>query len=363
MKIEIVTKNLHAGGAERVISQLVNFWSEQGHTCKLVLIDKTDKFYELNKSVEVIEIDNKYKHHLFNKIYKYKTVRSITKKCNPDIVLSMPEEIGIFVIIALLFTRVPVIVSERNDPWKMPYKKITRIIRLLSYPFAKGLIFQTSNASMYFPGFIRKKGIVLPNPIDIKRFEGIRHNASVRRYKIISAGRLEKQKNFRLLIDSFICIAYKYPKHILFIYGDGNERARLEQYIKNKKMENRIILPGKTDELLERIAEADLFVLSSDYEGVPNVLIEALSVGTPCVSTNCSPGGAASLITNGKNGYLARVGDVVDLSDKMDKVLSNNAIANHFSIESPKIKQKLDINHVGLLWLKYLQSKKRCINE
>lgn len=358
MKIEIVTRNLKAGGAERVISQLLNYWSECGIDCYLVMLEKTDHFYTINSNVSVFEIGVQSKQRILNKALCYREVRRITKKINPSVVLSLPEEIGIYVILSLLFTPIPVVVSERNNPWLMPYKKSTRLLRKLMYPFAKGIIFQTEKAASFFPERIQEKGKVLPNPVDLSRFSISEREIDCNNYKIISAGRLEKQKNFQLLIDAFKIVNREFPESTLTIYGDGIERKNLESQIEKNGLSNVVFMPGRTNKLIEKMREARLFVMSSDYEGVPNVLIEALIAGLPCVSTDCEPGGAASIINDSENGFLVPIGDAEELAKKIICVLSDKEIEKKFILNASKARQKYDINMVGPLWLDYLKNLK-----
>ena len=357
MVIEIVTKNLLSGGAERVIYNLVNYWSSKGIICKIILVDKREIFYKFSKNVEVIEIGKMSNNPIIDKFLRYKKVRDLTKSIGPDIVLSLPEEIGIYTIGALLFSSFPVVVSERNDPWRMPYKKSTRLLRKLLYPFADGLIFQTKEASMFFSSRLREKGAVLKNPFDSSIINEIDNN-NIDNNKdniIIGAGRLEKQKNFALLIEAFELFSREYPDFKLHIYGNGSLKRDLENLAKEKNIGDKVILPGSVKNLSKRIANARVFVLSSDYEGVPNVLIEAMAIGTPCIATNCSPGGAASLISNGENGFLIACGDKIAMYNKMKLIVDNECLSNDISRKSVLIKEELAVNKVGEEWLSYLK--------
>ena len=359
MRIEIVSRNLKAGGAERVISQLINYWSNHGIECYLVLIEKDEHFYPINDNICVKEIGTKSKNRFINKILCYSEVRRITKKINPSVVLSLPEEIGIYVILSLLFTSIPVVVSERNNPWLMPYKKSTRLLRKLMYPFAKGIIFQTENASKFFSEKIRKKGVVLPNPVDLSRIDFAAKKINSNSYKIISAGRLEKQKNFALLIDAFGIVHKRLPQCTLNIYGEGSERSYLENKVIENGLEGVVFLPGKTDRIIEKMQESRMFVMSSDYEGVPNVLIEAMSVGLPCVSTDCEPGGAASIIDNAENGFLVPIGNAEMLADRIIEVLTCSELEHRFIENGKKVREKYNINSVSPMWLRFLQKCKK----
>lgn len=353
MHIVIVTRNLAAGGAERVIAQLLTEWCNNEIECSLILLNKEPLFYEIPSKVNLIEIgtlsDNKY----FDKALKYLKVRKIIKNINPDIVLSMPEEIGIYVIGALLGIKIPVVVSERNNPWVMPYKKITRVLRKLLYPFASGVIFQTEQAKSFFSKRIQRKSIVLPNPLDLSR---IPEPAEGERDKVIvGAGRLEPQKNFKLLISAFTEFYKKHQDYKLVIYGEGNLRAELENQIKNSGLpEGVITLSGRVSDLLERIRSASVFVLSSDYEGMPNVLIEAMATGVPCISTDCPPGGPAQIIRHGDNGFLVSVNNKDELINSLNKLIDEPDLQRKFSSESIKIKAQYDTKIISKEWKDYL---------
>ena len=357
MKIAVVTKNLCAGGAERVIAQLLNKWVENGIECTLVLLDKREHFYSVDDKVDVFEVGRLSKNPLINKWKIYRKVRKIVKKEAPDIVLSMPEEIGIYVIGALLGTKIPVVVSERNNPWVMPDKKVTRALRKLLYPRAAGLIFQTKQAASFFSDKLQKKGTVLPNPLDLSR---IPEPYTEEREKIIvGAGRLEKQKNFNLLIESFAEFYKTHSDYKLVIYGEGSLRQDLEARAKSLLPDSAWSMPGRVTDLPERLNKASAFVLSSDYEGMPNVLIEAMAMGVPCVSVDCAPGGAAELIEDGVNGYLVPIGDKDRLVERLSELIDNNEKAKSFSESSIEIKKKLDADIVVKKWLDYLCEKKR----
>jgi len=352
MHVAVVTKNLAAGGAERVIVQLLNEWCKQNIQCSLILLNKEDQFYKVNKCVNVLEIGSVSQNRYMDKMKRYQAVRRMVKQLSPDIVLSMPEEIGIFVIVAMLGTRIPVVVSERNNPWVMPNKKITRLLRRMAYPFAKGLIFQTEQAASFFPQKQQKKGIVLPNPLDCSRlpevFDGERKKV------VVGAGRLDSQKNFPLLIRAFAKFYETHPEYQLVIYGEGGKRQELEALATSLLPCYAWSMPGRVENLPCHIAFCEIFVLSSDYEGVPNVLIEAMAVGTPCVSTDCAPGGAAALIDDSINGLLMPIGDEASLVAGMCYMADHPDKAKQMGQKATEIRKKLDAKKVTADWLAYL---------
>jgi len=351
-KIAIVTRSMLAGGAERVISVLANSWVKLGCECYLFTIDNEKIFYRLDNKIKIIPIGRRSYFRIFDKFYRYRELRSQIVKLNPDIVLSMPEDIGIYVILALMGLKIPVVVSERNNPWVMPNKMITRLLRNFAYIKVNGLVFQTDKAASFFSLNIRNKGIILPNPLDLSHIPDA--HTGIREKTIVSIGRLEKQKNFYLLIDAFSIFLKDHKDFKLIIYGEGSMRDVLVDYSRKKELNDCISFPGRDPNVVEKIKNSACFVLSSDYEGLPNALIEAMAVGVPCIATDCPSGGPASLITDGLNGFLVPVGDSPALSNKMGQVVDNHKISKALTEECIKIREIFDSSLVSKMWFDYL---------
>ncbi len=360
MRIAIVTKNMLNGGAERVIHNLICEWSDNCNVeVHLILInDRQPIFYSIPDSCHLQVIYSSRQNPYTEKLDRFGQLRRIIRKIQPDVVLSMPEEIGIYVLAVLIGTGIPVVVSERNNPWLMPNKKVTRMLRRLLYPRAKGLIFQTEQAASFFSDKLRKKGIVLPNPLNTNslpaRFEGDREKV------IVGAGRLDIQKNFPLLMDAFVLFYQTHPDYTLVIYGEGPWRAELEAYANQKGLpDGTISLPGRNSRLLEDIRTKAMFVLSSDFEGMPNVVIEAMAMGVPVVSTDCPSGGSAELIEQGVSGLLVPVGDAQAMADAMCRVADDPELAATLGHNSPAIRERLDCRVVAAKWMEYLETCSR----
>ena len=353
MHIAVVTRDMCGGGAQRVIAQLLEKWTAEGVQTTLISVYPDQVFYPVPEQTTQLSVTASAANGNVDKLVRYKQLRKMLKELKPDVVLSMPEEVGIYVTLAMLGTKIPVVVSERNNPWVMPDKKISRIARRLAYPFVRGLIFQTKKAASFFPASQQKKGIVLPNPLEAGRLPDVYEGE--RQKVVISAGRLEKQKNFQLLIRAFALFHKKHPDYRLEIYGEGSLRQELESLAAELLPEGSWKLPGQVSDLAQQLGRAELFALSSDYEGVPNVLIEAMAVGAPSVSTDCAPGGAAELIENGKNGILVDVGDAEALAEGLCRFAEDPALAKENAREAVKIRQRLDADRVCRDWLAYLQ--------
>lgn len=350
-KIVIITRNMVGDGAERVIAQLSNYFAAQGKQCSIITINDDEVFYKLDPSICVLPVGQKSGNRVLDKLMRYWQVRKMVRQQQPDLVLSLPEEIAVYVLAALFGTGIPVYVSERNNPWVMPDVKVTRILRSLMYPFAKGIIFQTEMAKSFFPEAIRRKGIVLKNPVDAHRipnqYEGEREKV------IVAAGRLSEQKNMPLLLKAFARFSPNHPEYRLRIFGEGELREELTELSRCLQIAEKVELPGRSSALLERMNSAAMFVLPSDYEGMPNVLLEAMCMGMPAVSTDCPSGGPKELIKDGVNGLLVPVGDEAALHEAMER-MADPAFAKQMADAAYQTREELTSPEVFVSWYKYL---------
>ncbi len=345
---------MHGGGCERVIAQLANWFIENNINCTIITEVNEPCFYSIKKEVKIISLSSKSRIGKKGLLGAYTKMRKLIKGIDPDVVLSMPEKVNVWTALSLVGTGIPRVVSERNNPAIYPPSKIKRIIRQIIYPTVNGFIFQTKEASEFFSRRIQHKGIILPNPLDPSRIP--QNIEEVKRKEIVSIGRLEKQKNHHLLIDAFSKFQKNNDGYELIIYGEGSLRNELETYAEQKLKKNTYSFPGKKSDVLERITGASLFVLSSNYEGMPNALIEAMAIGLPVISTNCPAGGPNELITSGENGLLVSVGNTEELTKAMEKVVREEEFATKIANEAREIINKLDINLIANKWLSYLES-------
>ena len=353
-KLMIVTHKMSGGGCERVIAQLLTCFARDGIECKLVTECGVPSYYDLPESVEQIYLtfDTTLPAKKIPKAYK--KLRKLVKQERPDVVLAMPEKVNVWTVLYLLGTGVPVVVSERNDPHRHPESKIKRLLRRLVYPFAKGFIFQTKDAARYFSRAIQKRGVVLDNPLDTSRIPA-RYEGE-RKRNVVAAGRLHEQKNFDLLIRAFARFYKTHHDYSLVIYGEGPEKERLQKTASSLGIAGAVELAGQSKTLLTDINDSGMFVLSSDYEGMPNVLIEAMACGLPCIATDCPIGGVRSLLTDGEDGLLIPVGDERALVRAMTTLADDAALADSLGHKATQIRARLDESQVAAKWRQYLET-------
>ena len=161
--------------------------------------------------------------------------------------------------------------------------------------------------------------MIIPNPI-----EKISIGKVKKEKVIINVGKLMDQKNQKLLIKAFSKIADKYPEYKLKIYGEGPKRKELESLVKELGLSEKVEMPGWTPDIFDKVAAAELFVLSSDYEGLSNALLEAMMLGVPCISTDCA--GSNEIIRNNINGILVPAGGLKELVSAMQRILNDPAL-------------------------------------
>lgn len=340
MKIAFVTSTLTSGGSERVMSLLANELANRGHEVFIVLLRAPIVFYDIQESVKIYYAEN----HSHNMLKKLIWFRGLIKTEHPDVVIPFMTQVYCATILSLMGVNVPIISSERIDPRFSKF--INKVYRWCLLRFTTHLVVQTKAIKAYYPTSIQKRTTIIPNPITDSIFENY---PDVNKEKIIvSVGRLYAQKNQKMMIDAFADIANKYPDYKLIIYGEGPIREQLTEYINAKELSGKVLLPGRSNNIAKELNRAEIFCLSSDYEGMSNALLEAVCVGLPVVTTNVS--GVEDLLNNGKNGFVVDVGDTKSMSMALDQLLGDKDIRMKFSQYNKQMGQYYTIDRIATDW-------------
>ncbi len=277
----------------------------------------------------------------------YRLLKFMNKHRDAAVVaLSLPSDC--FAAILGLFVRNRVVISERNDPAQYPESKKYRRFRDFCFLLPDVCIFQTEEAMKYFPKIVQKKGHIIPNPINknIPVFDGIKKEK-----KIVSAGRLKPQKNYPMLLTAFSKFSRSFPDYTLEIYGDGNQKEALEKLAAELNIEEKVVFNHFCEDIFPKMAEGSMFVMSSNYEGISNSMLEALAIGTPTICTDCPVGGAREMIENNVNGILVPVGDADALCDAMCRVAGDPEFAEMLGNNGKKIREKYPIEKIARQWV------------
>lgn len=347
-KIYFLVANMGIGGTQRVTITLARWLLQKEITVKIIAVGGFKNQYVIPMELNYVCLE-----HTSNKNY-LKTVsklRKIIKNEQPDILITMGVPVGLFSVPAVAGLKTRHILSERNDPGNFMGKPIVGKISQGLMRFGDGFIFQTEDALKYYNSSIQKRGTVIPNPILANNIPDAR--SYEKKKKIVTMGRLIPQKNHSLLISAFNIFLQKHPDYELHIFGSGEMRESLLNSIRQLGIASKVVHHEACNDVLEKIADAQMFVLSSNFEGMPNALMEAMAMGLPCISTDCPCGGPRFLIQDGVNGFLVPLNDQNKMAKKMRELAEDSDLRARISIEAGKIKEQLDTQTICGHWYDY----------
>lgn len=353
MKIGFVINALGNGGAERVASILANEWTKLGHNVTFYCTHAFEQqVYYTEQSVVIKKIREK------NRSGYFKLLKKLKKeflKDDLDIVVSFMTTPSFYAYFACKKAKIPLVCSERNNPYMFPQSKIKRAVRQFTFSRADYLVCQTKDAQSFFNKKIQEKSTIISNPCD-NNFPPRSKNINK---TIVSAGRLDGQKDFVTLIKGFAKFAENNNEYKLEIYGDGVEKENLENLINELGLSQRCKINPFAKNIREIIANSAIFVSSSLFEGMPNVLLEALAIGTPCVATDCPIGGSRLLMEDNHFGELIKVLNPNQLGEALIKITNNYDYYNSGALQySESIKNRFNSTVIAKQWLEVFE---RCI--
>ena len=346
----LVTTALYLGGTQKIAYILANALSERHNVIVAYCLDSERRHPYGEKCVlrKLPEYDNGAS--LLKKIgvirKQVKALRSIKKEFDVDAALSLGNLSNL--INALSRGKERVVCSERSNPkrsWGAWFFPITRLI----FGRSDYVVFQSERVRNLYGRRIRQKSRVLKNPLHIPEPANER-----REKKIVALGRLAPQKNHALLVRSFAKFHETFPEHKLHIFGDGELENSLKSLIDSLNMSDHIFLEKNDPNALERIRDAEMFVLSSDFEGLSNALLECMSMGIACISTKCE--GSVDVVRCGENGLLVDVGDEDALTQAMRLLAGNPSLRRNLERKATADIRAYDKDVVVEDWERVVQS-------
>ena len=347
MKIVFYIDQLLNGGAERVTAILASEFSNKPNCTIYVVALNEGILYQLNEKVQYVLIKQTQLRKPWKTFFRlYHSIIEI-RKINPDVIYSLGY-MGQYVLMARLLKMIDtrIIVSERTNPYIVPSKKINVFVRNYLYGKSDVIVSQTPQAEEYYKKRVRTRTCVIPNPIipNLPLWRG--QNSK----DIVCACRLAEQKNIPMLIRAFKQVHKIYPEFKLRIYGQGKLKEDLQSLIEYQGLSDSITLEGQTSHLHDILANSYMSVLSSDYEGISNTMIESLGIGIPTLCTDCPMGGAAMFIKDGVNGLLSTVGDVDEFAKKMIYLIEHRDKLEEMSENARKITKILEQGVIAQRW-------------
>jgi glycosyltransferase involved in cell wall biosynthesis len=348
MKIVAVISDMGLGGAQRVLSTLLNQWVSIGIEASLLTLERpgAEPAFDLDPRVKLLQLgvmgsSGSLKSAFRNNIVRIKSLRQAFRTQNPDIIVSFMAEVNVLTILAAKGNW-PVIVSERSHPAYHMLQKPWGALRTASYYFATSIVVQTDEIAAWFRRRLLRT-VVIPNPIDLSCF--IRNGAQSTERVVMAAGRLDRYKGFDILIRAFSKIDA--PGWQLVIHGDGPERGSLEELIKKEGASNRITLSGHTPNMEEAYRRARVFVHPSFYEGYPNVVLEALALELPVISTASS---ATRKLLGSGAGILIPTKNVEATRAALSELINDENLRNSLSQKSREAIIQCDASLIAKTW-------------
>ena len=314
---------LGGGGAERVVSVWANQLVSQGMRVSIVLMHRQSDEYEVDPRVNVVALgDTKEEYLSMSYLKRLMLLRKVIKKLSPSTLINFLPRMQIMVYLATMGMRFYRIETVRNNPWKMYEKNsFEKVLWNRCFQIADRIIVQTNGQKDFFHDSIKKKCVLIPNPINTIYGQPFEKEYNEKVCRFVAAGRIHPQKNYPMMINAFAKACQVNSNIYLDIYGSGDAayQKQMEQIILSLNVQDRVHFCGKTSALVNEYHLSDAYILSSDYEGMPNALAEAMASKLICISTNC-PTGPSDLIEDGKTGYLVNVGDVKSLTKIIELV-------------------------------------------
>jgi len=331
-KLALVIHALNTGGAERVMAAMADHWAEQDADVTLITLDtaETDRF-PLDARVRRVGLGLMHASRfpwqaVWNNVARIRRLRQAIRDSGAEQVVSFTDNMNVLALLASVGRDWKVIIAERNDPRQQKMGRGWELLRRLTYPRCTALVVQTQSVAKYAPRLVRKRPVyVVPNAVMPPPERSNAGHLAHRDHRMVAAmGRLTGQKGLDLLIEAFARIADRHPNWTLRIAGDGEERGNLACLAESLGLTQRVDFCGWVDEPVAFLQEADLFVLSSRYEGFPNALLEAMACGLPVISTDCDSG-PREIVRHEADGLLVPTEDVDELAQAMDRLMANRA--------------------------------------
>ena len=358
MRILFITNSLGFGGAEKMLTFVANSLYARGHVVSIANLNRVPEYVnahrrEIAKGIAIYEMEPGFSKTAGEKL---RFVLRTAKKENVDVLVGFTEVPNVIARIVGGLLGIPSIMSERGDPVRTGVGRgLKNRLVLALINTSRGGVFQTEGAMDFYGKGLQRRGVVIPNPIFVDG-EIPQINYAEREKTVASVGRLDNfQKRYDVMLDAFKMFSQKHPQYKLKLYGKGADEELIRSWVVERDLENKVEFMGLTTQPMQDIASEGMFLITSDFEGISNALLEAMAVGLPCVSTDHTPGGARLLIQNGENGLLAPVEDAQGLAEAMCHFAEDPVFAEECGEKAKEVAVRFAPDRIMDMWEEYIQ--------
>jgi GalNAc-alpha-(1->4)-GalNAc-alpha-(1->3)-diNAcBac-PP-undecaprenol alpha-1,4-N-acetyl-D-galactosaminyltransferase len=363
LRVTFVIASLESGGAARVMTVMANYWAERGVDVTIVTLSpQASDWYKLHPCVKRVELglvtsSADIVQAIRNNVRRVCALRQTLRLLQPQAVISFLDTTNVVTLLAGWGLGIPLIVSERTDPRKHRIGTAWNWLRSLLYRRADAIVVQSNAVRDWAIGQFGSTTVhLIPNPLnpDLNKPEMVAGHRELGR-TVVAMGRLGREKGFDLLIEAFARCAAKHPDWSLVILGEGQERRALEVLSAELRIAHRVWLVGQIHSPTASLKRADLFVLSSRYEGFPNALLEAMACGMAVIATDC-PSGPQEIIRNGVDGVLVKAESIEALASAMDGLMADGAARTRLGARAVEVVERFSPSAIMNKWEEVLHS-------
>lgn len=359
-KIAFHLNCLEQGGAERVVSNLADQFAREGYEVLIATEWYGENEFQTDGRVKRVHVGLREgdggKGRIVQFLLRVKYLRHFMKTEKPDILIAFAQRANYRALMAAPGTKVPVLISIRTDPVGHYDAWADKVQIPLLFPRAAGCVFQTEGQREFFAPFLQKNSRIILNPVNDK-YIGVPEPGK-RKKVVVQSGRLVDFKNQPMLLRAFVEVHRKHPDYILKIYGgdsfDGTKEI-LEGIIAENKAAGYIYLMGASDALEKELTDAAVYAFSSDWEGLPNALLEAMALGLPIVATDCPCGGPRTVMEDGVSGLLIPIKDQKALEDGINRLIEEPEYAEQLGRHARRIADIANGKAVFGQWRDYIE--------
>ncbi len=333
---------------------MANYWSSRGVRVTLITYaSPEDKpFFPLHPEIDRIPLSaNWVTKNIFQAVScnlrRIWAVRQAIRKSGASAVISFMDATNVVVLISSLGLGIPVIVSERTNPFLHSPGKSWELLRRWFYPMASSVVVLNQRCAEYFDRQPSLKIKNITNPVMSR--PGMKDAGAGRKNQFLAVGRLSSEKGYDLLIRAFHLIESEIPEWTLVVFGEGVLRETLEKLVSSLNLSGRVHLPGVIQNPESAMLEASIFVLASRFEGFPNALCEAMACGMAVIATDCSTG-PREIITDKVDGCLVPIENVGALAAAMLRLAKDPVEREGYASQAPGVKVRFSLESVMAKW-------------